>query len=165
MRKTDKIFLVIGSAALVATAAIGGGLLFFSGDSSTPATTSSSQQTTSTQTESTTDSSDSSTTSESSSYADGTYTATLTYAVPRGGQNSLDVSLTIADGSITTASTNNATHDSESERYIGGFEDSLSADAVGQSLANYSPDRIGGASLTTAAFAEALDTIRSDAQA
>ena len=49
--------------------------------------------------------------------------------------------------------------------YISGFESSVNSSASGQSLATYSPSRIGGASLTTAAFDDALDTIRSQAMA
>lgn len=69
------------------------------------------------------------------------------------------------NGKITAVTTKNSYSDHESGRYVDSFESSFSSDATGESLASYSPSRIGGASLTTHAFADVLDQIRSDAAA
>ncbi len=166
MRNSDKLFLVIGSVAVIGAAAIGGGMLFFGGDDTTSAAPTVQQTSSGTSTPSTSNTADTTTdTSTSGSYKDGSYSATMSYTVPHGQQNSIDTTVTVSDGKITAVSVNDTTNDRESEMYIASFENSLDSDAVGQSLASYSPNRIGGASLTTYAFTQALDTIRSDAQA
>jgi len=47
--------------------------------------------------------------------------------------------------------------------YISRLESALKDTVPGQDLASLSPSRIGGASLTTYAFDQVLDTIRSQA--
>jgi uncharacterized protein with FMN-binding domain len=97
-------------------------------------------------------------------YKDGTYNASATYSVPREYTNSIKVTLTVKDGKITNVTTNSQTDDRESEAYISDFESSVSSAVVGKSLANLSANRIGGASLTTEGFNEALQQIQSNAK-
>lgn len=90
MDARNRIFAVVGTVAIVATAGITGIVLFAQKD--TPANVRVTSPTKSvansaTNTNSTQTSTSSSTSSNSSSYKDGTYTSVVSYAVPRGGQN------------------------------------------------------------------------------
>lgn len=169
MKPTQKIFMVVGSVAVMAAAGWTGYTLFATPNqtagstsqasaSSTPASTSTSSSTTPTNT---TTSSNSST----SSYKDGTYTATARYSVPHGEVNSVTATITVSGGKITQASATHDYGDRESGMYIDSFDSSLSSAVQGESLSSISVYRIGGASLTTEGFNSVLDTIRSQAQA
>ena len=155
MDTKNKLFTVIGSAALIATAGIGGATLFASKDdtasTTTGATVSSTTLSSSTRTSTDTSPSSSSSTSHSS-YKDGTYTASTTYSVPHGATNSISATVVVSGGTITSVTANDSYTDRESGMWISDFEGSLSGDASDQSLSSYSPSRIGGASLTTEAF-------------
>ena len=173
MDAKNKIFTVIGSIALIAATATGGYLLLTAPTSNTIATSSKTQAVTQSTAESATNTPSTSTgestgaadATTTSSYKDGTYTATASYSVPHGEQNSIAAEVTVAAGKIVSVKTTDNYSDHESAMYISGFESSVNSSASGQSLATYSPSRIGGASLTTAAFDDALDTIRSQAMA
>ena len=104
-------------------------------------------------------------TAASGSYKDGQYTSTQSYYVPHGGSNSITVTLTVANGKISAVTAKDQYSDGESSMYVSGFENEVSADASNQSLSSYSPSRIGGASLTTEAFAQAIDAIKAQATA
>lgn len=166
MTTNDSIFLGLGTIALVASAGVIGVKVFSTNADQTTQTTSSVTSSTSSGsgTSSSTNSATDSSSSSNATYADGTYSATVSYQVPRGN-NSLTATVTISGGEIASVDTANSYNDRESEWYINDFESSLSSDATGESLASYSPSRIGGASLTTWAFNDALDQIRSDAAA
>lgn len=173
MDTKNKVFVVIGSVALLATAGLGGAYLFGAKDtptgsttgmSSTTSTSSSSTPTTSTST--TTDtSSSSSTTSSSSSYKDGTYTASTSYSVPHGATNTISATVVVSGGNITSVTADDNYTDRESGMWISDFESSLSSTVNGTSLADASFSRIGGASLTTEGFNAVLDMIRTQATA
>ncbi len=171
MDTKNKVFVVIGSIALIATTTIGGYTLFatkddtttFSGSSSLSAA--STQNLTQTTASSTATVSDSTSSAASSSYNDGTYTASMSYSVPHGAQNSISATVVISGGKITSVKTTDNYSDRKSAIYISDFESGVNSDASDQSLAGYTPSRIGGASLTTNAFASVLDTIRSQATA
>lgn len=173
MDAKNKIFTVIGSLALIAATATGGYLLLTAPISNTIATSSktqavtqpTSESATNTQFTSTSESTGAADAKTTSSYKDGTYTATASYSVPHGEQNSIAAEVTVAGGKIVSVKTTDNYSDHESAMYISGFESSVNSSASGQLLATYSPSRIGGASLTTAAFDDALDTIRSQAMA
>lgn len=167
MEAKQKIFVTLGTVAIVATAAIGGLALFKAPQTSSAQSTSSSQTASSPSASSATSSTTSSgsSTTSTGTYKDGTYTNTVSYNVPHGGSNSVAVTLVISGGNITSVKTNDNYTDSQSGYYVSSFESSVSSDATGQSLANYSPSQIGGASLTTYAFSNALDAIRTQAAA
>lgn len=170
MKPQDKIFVVIGSVAILGAAAAGGLALFAGGSDSAASTSTPTTSQTQSSGNSSTDSSSStgtssSSSSSSSSYKDGTYTATAYYMVPHGGSNSIETKLTVSGGKITSVSTTNSASENESEMYISSFKQYLSSDVVGQSLSGFYGSRIGGASLTTDGFNQTLDTIRSDAAA
>jgi uncharacterized protein with FMN-binding domain len=172
MNTQNKVFIVIGTVAILAAAGIGGAVLFATPDTMFPSTSS---LTSSSATASIAQSSASSTGSSQSSaastasnslvtsYKDGTYTASISYYVPHGGTNSLSTTIVVSGGVITSVKTSNNYTDRESGMYIDDFNSSVASSAEGKQLANYSPSRIGGASLTTSAFDDVLDTIRSQA--
>lgn len=171
MKPQDKVFLVIGSIAIIGAATAGGLALFVGGSDASGTTTPTTSQTSNSASTSTNNSSTGSTrsgtssTSSSTNYKDGTYTATAYYMVPRGDSNSVKTTLTIAGGRITAVSTTNNTQDNESAMYISSFKQYVESEVVGQSLNGYYGSRIGGASLTTEGFNQTLDTIRNDAAA
>lgn len=103
--------------------------------------------------------------SGTSTYKDGTYKATVTYSVPHGNRNSITASVTIKNGVITDVSTDNSASDRESEMYISSFESSVSKAVVGKKIDASFSYRIGGASLTSSAFLDALDSIANKAKA
>ena len=171
METPQKIFVAIGTVAVVGLALVGGKVLFGGDTAATQGPTKSSSSSVAPSTSATTQSTNQSTgstnaaSSTASGYKDGQYTATQSYYVPHGVSNSVAVTLTIANGKISAVKTDDQYTDGESSMYVSGFESEVSSDASGQSLSSYSPSRIGGASLTTEAFAQALDTIRSQAAA
>lgn len=173
MEKPQKIFISIGTIAVVGLAVVGGKLLFAVDDSSSNNTPTASQTTqnqpsstaNSVSASSTAPSSTSTTGTSGTAVKDGQYTASQSYSVPHGGVNTITVNLTVSNGKISAVKTDNTYTDRESQMWISDFESQLSSDASGQSLASYSPSRIGGASLTTYAFSEAIDTIRTKASA
>lgn len=157
MENSQKIFVAIGTVAIVGLAAFGGKLLLTGGgaaSSGAPVVASN----TSTQLVGQPSASNAATT-----YKNGQYTATQGYYVPHGGSNSVVVTLTVNNGSITAVNTVNQSNDRESQLYINDFENAVKANADGQALNSYAPSRIGGASLTTEAFAQALNAIKTEA--
>lgn len=170
MDTRNKIFAVVGTVAILGTAGVVGALLFTQQDTSTTGTAtttsqSSSSSSNSNSSDSSSSSTDSSTTTTSGSYKDGTYKATGTYSVPHGDTNSIGVTVTISSGKIASVTTDNSYTDRESGMYIQNFESSVSGVVVGQSIGSTSFSRIGGASLTSSAFYDALATIATQAQA
>ena len=157
MDTRNKIFTVIGVVAITAAAGIGGYALFAKPDD----TTSTSSPVTTSRTVS---SSTMGIVSASTTYKDGTYSASRDYQAPEGHTNSIDATITVTGGKIASIDAKGHYNDRESSVYVDSFNSSVTADATGQTLASYSPSRIGGASLTTGAFNEVLDTIRSEAR-
>jgi uncharacterized protein with FMN-binding domain len=103
------------------------------------------------------------TSSATTSYKDGTYKTTTEYYVPHGS-NSLTVNVSIKDGLITKVSTSHDYSDRESGMYVDSFDSSISSEAVGQKIDGLSLSRVGGASLTTEAFDEAISQISNKAK-
>lgn len=172
MEKSQKIFVSVGAIAVVGLAIVGGKLLLGDDNSSantatTSASTTSSSATNTTSNASTSSSSTSTSSSGSStsSYKDGQYSASQGYSVPKGATNTIAVTLTVSGGKITAVSVDNTYSDRESGQYISNFESMVDSSATGQSLSSYNPSRIAGASLTTDAFSQAIDTIRTKAAA
>jgi len=168
MKQQDKVFMGIGSGVVAALAIATGVYLFGGGNESktvtTPTTTTDATASTSdTGTSSSTNTQTTSTVS-STSYKDGTYSATSSYYVPHGS-NSLTAKITIANNKITAVTVNDDYSDSESAMYIDSFESAIKNTVIGQDLGSLSLSRVGGATLTTQAFDDALTTIRNDAKA
>ena len=100
---------------------------------------------------------------DSDIYKDGNFTANASYTDPGRKEHDIAVTLTIADDIITAASV----------LYNGGaantpnhtrFENGYKQEVVGKSLDSISLSRVGGASLTTEAFNDAVATIKAEAK-
>lgn len=164
------IATIIGASAFVLTQSKDNARSI-TGNSATKETTSQTSDTaTSTETPSTTTSTTQSTTASSNSngYKDGSYSATASYSVPHGYSNDITVKLTLANGVVSAVTTDNSysSSDRESGMYIDAFENAIESAVVGKSLDSLtSLGRVGGASLTTYAFDDAITTIANQAKA
>ncbi len=98
-------------------------------------------------------------------YKNGTYSATATYSVPSGAQNDIKVTLTIQGDTIIAVTTNNNISESQSQYYVDSFNSNINSAVVGSALTDAYAGRVGGASLTSNAFDDALRTIVNDAKA
>lgn len=166
MKPQDKILVVTGTAMVLTVASFTGYSLFITKDADVTKTARTGTTSSSVSASSpTTTQQSSSAASATSTYKDGTYTTTTRYGVPHGAMNTVTVKLTVSGGTVTAVSTSHDYQDPESAGYIDWFNQDIESAVVGQSLGNVSVSRVGGASLTSMAFDNALDTIRSDARA
>lgn len=96
-------------------------------------------------------------------YADGTYTAVGSYQSPNGTET-IDVELTlrnnqVADVAVTSHPTNPYT-----KRFQGEFVDGIHEVVVGKPIDELDVSRVGGSSLTSGGFRDAVEQIKSEAQ-
>lgn len=160
MTKQQKILLSL--VAIVA--AIGGGLYFVNNSSimsNGAADTTTSLNNTNTSSSgaviSTDNGSVSITTAPSNVRSD---SATVSFQVPENNTNTLTVNITQDNGVITDVSYSESTRDRESSEYYSSFVKSFkTSSVVGKKISDVSLSRVGGASLTTAAFMNALGNI------
>ena len=104
------------------------------------------------------------TTTTSGDYTDGTYTESGSYQAPSGTET-VEVTVTLADNVITDVSVVGEASDPQAKRHQGEFSDGIAAEVVGKNIDEISVDKIGGSSLTSGGFNEAIDTIKADAAA
>lgn len=103
-------------------------------------------------------------TTTSGTYADGTYTESGSYNAPSGTET-VEVTVTLADNVITDVSVVGEASDPQAKRHQGEFSDGIAAAVVGKNIDEISVDKIGGSSLTSGGFNEAIDAIKADAAA
>ena len=96
--------------------------------------------------------------------ADGTYEAEGSYSTP-GGQESIGVALTVADGVVTDVTVTPEATGGNAARFQEEFASGIADQVVGRELAGLSVDKVSGSSLTGDGFNAALDQIRADAAA
>jgi hypothetical protein len=96
-------------------------------------------------------------------YADGAYKTAIRYEVPYGYVESMDVSVTIKNGVVTETDVAFEIINPVSNDYIDLFERYYKEKVIGQPINDISLSRIGGASLTNAAFNAALQNIKNEA--
>lgn len=101
--------------------------------------------------------------SGSSEYRDGTYEADGSYESP-AGQESVGVSLTLADGRITAVEVTPKAEHPNSQKFQGEFKDGIASEVVGKSLDEIEVSKVSGSSLTSGGFNEAVETIKTEAQ-
>jgi uncharacterized protein with FMN-binding domain len=99
----------------------------------------------------------------SSTYKDGTYTATSQYYVPHGNE-SITVTLTLKDGTITDSSIENSGGDHDSKAYQKDFTSAYKKYVVGKKINGLKLGVVSGASDTSQGFNDALAEISSKAQ-
>lgn len=104
------------------------------------------------------------TTTSTTTNTDGTYAATGSYGTP-GGVNSIDLSVTIKDGVVTSASASTTPPDRESKEYDQRFLSAYKSYIIGKNVNQISLSRVSGASLTTEGFDSAIQKIANQAKA
>ena len=97
-------------------------------------------------------------------YADGTYTANVMYRVPQNHVDPLTLTLTIANDTITSATVAFDPTNGTSKKHQDRFSDAYESQVIGKAVDNVSLSRVGGASLTSRAFNDALADIKVDAR-
>ncbi|WP_396643757.1 hypothetical protein [Microbacterium sp.] len=102
--------------------------------------------------------------SSAGSYTDGTYEATGQYATPESVET-VDVTLTIADDTVTDVTVTGDPQAAESRRYQSEFIGGIKDEVVGKKVDEISVSKVAGSSLTSGGFMEALATIKSEARA
>jgi len=102
-------------------------------------------------------------TGTATNYKDGTYSATGSYSTP-GGRESIGLTVTIANGVITSTSLDVNSRSGESRSYQRDFAAGYKSLVVGKNVNDVSLSRVAGASLTTNGFETALEQIKSDAK-
>jgi hypothetical protein len=111
-------------------------------------------------------SSGSSTTASKSTdtYKDGTYTEQGMYNSP-GGQELISVELTIANNAVSAVTVKTVKADPTATQYEQLFEGGISKAVVGKKINDLNVSRVGGSSLTSQGFNDALTKIKADAKA
>ena len=102
-------------------------------------------------------------TASQSAYKDGTYSSEVTYLTPIRKEYKLDVELTVKDDIVTAANVDYS-QGAEIDPNPKRFEAAYKTEVIGKSLDSINLSRVGGASLTTAAFNKALAEIKADAK-
>jgi len=101
--------------------------------------------------------------SKNHQYADGSYSARGNYITP-GGNESIDVTVTLDDGVVTSATiVQNALSNEAKQfqsRFASGFEDKV----LGKKIDDINLSRVAGSSLTPIGFHNALEEIKKDAR-
>jgi len=103
-------------------------------------------------------------TADAPDYNDGSYTTSVTYTTPKNDEYSLDITLTIANDVVVDTNvvySQGAEKDPNAQRFDKAYE----ALVIGKDMDAISLSRVGGASLTTGAFNNALAKIKYDAGA
>lgn len=100
----------------------------------------------------------------SGTYTDGTYTESGEYQAPSGTET-VDVTITLADGIITDVQVKGEATDAQAKVYQGQFVSGISAAVVGKSIDEIQVDKVGGSSLTSNGFNAAVELIKADAAA
>lgn len=96
-------------------------------------------------------------------YDDGTYVATGTYFTP-GGQESIGVTITVADGAVAEAVVKQNARGGEAKDYQAAFVANYKPLVEGKKLDEIKLSRVAGSSLTPVGFNLALEDIRSQAK-
>lgn len=155
VRKPSKALIAIIVVVLLAAVAAGGYYLATSNQANNESTAPSS-----TGTIDTTESEAADGTNDA--YKDGTYAATGEYTSP-GGQESIDVKVTLADEKITDVTVAPHPASGTSVQYQTEFADNFKPMVVGKSIDEVTLSRVAGSSLTSRGFNDAINQIKADA--
>lgn len=98
----------------------------------------------------------------SASYTDGSYEATGDYVSP-AGPSQVTVELTLADDVVTDVTVMPLATDPTSKGFQTQFADGIAAAVVGQDIDSLTVSRVGGSSLTSGGFNDALEQIKAEA--
>lgn len=95
-------------------------------------------------------------------YENGTFTATGSYSTP-GGLESIQLSVTLDDGVISSTSLVQNATDGEARQYQAEFASAYADMIIGKDVDEVSLSRVAGSSLTSNGFNQALEQIKDDA--
>ena len=96
-------------------------------------------------------------------FLDGIYSASSSYTVPNGDVEPISVEIELANNQITSLSFDVEASNGTSEQWQGRFTPLVEDAVVGEDLNEADVSRLGGASLTSAAFNDLLDDVRAQA--
>lgn len=99
-----------------------------------------------------------------SPYADGEYSATGTYNSP-GGEQSIGVTVTLSNSVVTALTLDRSQTKGTSAEFQEKFAGGIDALVVGKSIDELDVSKVSGSSLTSGGFNNAIDQIKSEAQA
>lgn len=151
--------IIVALIAIAATAVI-----IVNQNANNTDTTTNTTQTTETEDVTETEAVDTYSSTDVSAYTDGTYSATGSYSSP-GGRESIELTVTIKDGVITSTSLETDPASRDSRTYQNAFASGYKDLVVGKNVDEVSLSRVAGSSLTSNGFNDALDQIKSDASA
>jgi uncharacterized protein with FMN-binding domain len=98
----------------------------------------------------------------SAEYADGTYTAEGDYVSP-AGPSKVTVEITLADDVVTGVTVTPLSTDSTAKGFQTQFADGIAAVVEGEDIDTLSVSRVGGSSLTSGGFHDAIEKIKAEA--
>lgn len=98
----------------------------------------------------------------SAQYADGTYTETGAYVSP-AGPSEVTVEITLAGDSVTAVTVTPLQTDPTAKGFQTKFADGIADVIVGHDIDTLAVSRVGGSSLTSGGFNDALAKIKADA--
>ncbi|WP_020108544.1 FMN-binding protein [Nocardia sp. 348MFTsu5.1] len=102
--------------------------------------------------------------SASSPYQDGEYTATGHYTSP-GGHQQLGVTVTLSNSVITALTLDTSQTTGTAAEFQGKFKSGIDPLVVGKNIDELDVSKVSGSSLTSGGFNDAIDQIKSEAQA
>jgi hypothetical protein len=98
-------------------------------------------------------------------YADGVHQVTTEYRAPGNARHTVAVAMTLANDVVTAVSiTYGGDTVAASKNYQSKFDNALPAQVIGKKLDGIALSRVGGASLTTGAFNNALAQVKTVAR-
>ena len=97
-------------------------------------------------------------------YSDGVYTALGSYLSP-GGQESVDVEITLSNDTITAATVTPHAASETSVQYQAEFVNNFKSLVIGKDIDEVQLSRVAGSSLTSTGFNDAVEQIKADAAA
>jgi uncharacterized protein with FMN-binding domain len=100
----------------------------------------------------------------SAEYADGTYTATGDYISP-AGPSQVTVEITLAGDAVTAVTVTPLSSDPTAKGFQTKFANGIADVVVGQDIDTLNVSRVGGSSLTSGGFNDALEQIKAEALA
>ena len=98
----------------------------------------------------------------SAEYADGTYTAEGDYVSP-AGPSKVTVEITLTDDIVTAVAVTPLSTDSTAKGFQTQFADGIAAVVEGEDIDTLSVSRVGGSSLTSGGFDDAIAKIKAEA--
>ncbi|WAC54381.1 FMN-binding protein [Gordonia sp. SL306] len=97
-------------------------------------------------------------------YQDGEYSATGHYVSP-GGPQQVGVTVTLSNSVITALSLDTSQTKGTSKEFQGKFASGVDALVVGKNIDDLDVHKVSGSSLTSTGFNDAIDQIKTEAQA